>query len=627
MSEQKRPRLVRDFGAAVIERRDNSERRSISFAASSEEPIDRFFGTEILSHQPKAVRLGRITSGAAPLLFNHNWNDPVGMVTAGRLADGRLVVDAEFFDTERAREVGAMIDGGLRNVSIGYEIRAIEERPKEQQYLVTDWEPLEVSIVTVPADPSVGLGRDHESAFEALLLRTQKPADNATSTSPKGGISMSEQTTQAAAGTTQADTQIVTRDGTIEQRTSPLAIEQGRKQAILNLCKANRIDERVQRHWIETGAPLEVVSEEMLKILEERGRSDSAPAMIGMDRKEVRQYSVMRALRAALSKDWSKAGLELAAHKAVLERSGVQPRNGSSFFVPMDVQVRSHGMVRDMTAAGASGSQYLVSTQNQPGSFIDLLRNDSVVLALGATRLTGLTGNITIPRMTAGGTAYWLGDENTAITESQATIGQVSLSPKNVAGLTEISHQLMQQSDPSVEAMVMNDLAAVIALAVDVACLRGSGNSGQPQGIVGTSGVGSFDTDATNTYSDVLDAQVDVAAANALRPGCAYVADPASAALLLARSRFANTDTPVWDGNLLAGTMAGFPARATNQMSANTMLFGWWPSIIVAEWGMLELAVNPYSDFTRGLSQIRAWYTMDTAMRYPAAFSYDSTVA
>jgi hypothetical protein len=95
----------------------------------------------------------------------------------------------------------------------------------------------------------------------------------------------------------------------------------------------------------------------------------------------------------------------------------------------------------------------------------------------------------------------------------------------------------------------------------------------------------------------------------------------------MGRSRFANTDTPIWDGNLLQGTMAGFPCRATNQMSANTMLFGWWPSIIVAEWGVLELAVNPFSDFTRGLSQIRAWYAMDTAMRYPAAFSYDATVA
>lgn len=175
--------------------------------------------------------------------------------------------------------------------------------------------------------------------------------------------------------------------------------------------------------------------------------------------------------------------------------------------------------------------------------------------------------------------------------------------------------------------MVMNDLAQVLALAVDVSCLRGSGSSGQPHGIVGTSGVGSFDTDATNTFSDVLDPQVDVMSANALRPGCAYVADPASAALLMGRSRFASTDTPIWDGSLLEGTMAGFPCKATNQMGANTMLFGLWPSIIVAEWGQLEVMVNPYSDFTRGLSAVRAWYAIDTGMRYPAAFSYDASVA
>jgi HK97 family phage major capsid protein len=294
----------------------------------------------------------------------------------------------------------------------------------------------------------------------------------------------------------------------------------------------------------------------------------------------------------------------------------------------MEVQARSMGVGRrDMTVAGVSGSQYLVSTDNQPGNFIDLLRNDSVVLSMGATRLTGLVGNITIPKMTAGGTAYWLADENTQITESQATIGQLSLSPKNVAALTEISHQLMSQSSPDVETMVMNDLAQVLALAIDVAAIRGTGNTGQPQGIVGTSGVGTFDTDSTDSFGDVVGAQVDVMAANALRDGCAYVADPASAALLMSRSRFANTDTPVWSGSLLGGTMAGFPCRATNQMSANTMLFGLWPSVVVAEWGQLELMVNPYSDFTRGLSAVRAWYAIDTGMRYPAAFSYDATVA
>jgi HK97 family phage major capsid protein len=185
----------------------------------------------------------------------------------------------------------------------------------------------------------------------------------------------------------------------------------------------------------------------------------------------------------------------------------------------------------------------------------------------------------------------------------------------------------MSQSSPDVETMVMNDLAQVLALAIDVAAIRGSGVSGQPQGIVGTTGVGSFDTDATDAFGDVVGAQVDVMAANALRDGCAYVADPVSAALLMSRSRFANTDTPVWNGSLLGGTMAGFPCRATNQMNANTMLFGLWPSVVVAEWGQLELMVNPYSDFTRGLSAVRAWYAIDTGMRYPSAFSYDATVA
>lgn len=616
----KLPRLARDLFGTDIEKRDASSDMAISFPASSGIEVERWWGTEVLSHDKSAVRMGRISGGAAPLLFNHNWDDPIGMIDGGRLKDGKLVVDAHFFDTERAREVKAMLDGGLRNVSIGYEIHAMEEEVKSQRFTATDWEPLEVSIVTIPADPSVGVGRSADATVTKPVQVTRMGIQPAQPATTKEAIMAENQNAQAGAT---ADI-TVTDNGTAEQRMAPADIEVRRKQAITNLCSANNLDSRFAQRWIADGASLETVADDMIKIMAERGKSASAPALLDMSRKEVASYSVLRALRAAQSKDWSKAGLELEAHKAVMARAGVQPRNGASFFVPMDVQARGR---RDMTVAGVSGSNYLVSTDNQPGSFIDLLRNDSAVLALGATRLTGLVGNITIPRMTAGGTAYWLGDENTAITESQATIGQVSLSPKNVAALTEISHQLMQQSDPSVESMVMNDLAAVLGLAVDVACIRGSGLSGQPHGIVGTSGVGSFDTDGTDTFSDVVSAQTDVMAANALKPGCAYLADPASAALLMGRSRFASTDTPIWNGNLLEGTMAGFPCKATNQMSANTMLFGWWPSIIVAEFGVLELAVNPYSDFTRGLSQIRAWYSMDTAMRYPGAFSYDSTVA
>jgi len=588
----------------------------IPVVISSDAVVEVQDGPEILVHSTEAVDLSR---APIPIIATHRSGQiNVGLVEDISFASGTMRGIARFGTRSEAAELAQDVMAGIiRSVSVGY--ARIKGYVRNDGVLITTrWMPTHTALVAEPADINAGFFRELPE-FNLTEQPDLTPAQPATSQE-----AIMAETQNAPAGVI-ADIQI-TDNGAPAQRMNMLEIEGKRKLAIQNLCRANALDSRFEREWISAGASLEQVADDMIKIMQERGK-DQMPAGIGMSKKETANYSVTRALRAAMTKDWSKAGMELEAHKAVMSVHGVNARSGSSFFVPMEVQARSQGGRRDMTVAGVSGSQYLVNTDNQPGNFIDLLRNDSVVLSLGATRLTGLVGNITIPKMTAGGTAYWLADENTAITESQATLGQLSLSPKNVAALTEISHQLMSQSSPDVEAMVMNDLAQVLALAVDVAAIRGAGNNGQPQGIVGTSGVGTFDTDDTSTFADVLAAQVDVMAANALRPGCAYVADPASAALLMGRSRFANTDTPIWNGSLLEGMMAGFHCRATNQMSANTMLFGLWPSVVVAEWGQLELMVNPYSDFTRGLSAVRAWYAIDTGMRYPAAFSYDATVA
>jgi HK97 family phage major capsid protein len=438
---------------------------------------------------------------------------------------------------------------------------------------------------------------------------------------------MADETTAVAADTTETKPTPrveITREA---PRVDVELFETDRQTTIRNMTQAENIPPDLIAHWIKSGTPVKEVSADILRIKEKRNTDASKSALVGMERKEINRYSLLRALRASQSKDWTKAGLELEAHRYIMDRDARNPRTGESFFVPLDVQMRGHQAQRDMTAAGSSGSAFLVSQDNLAGSFVELLRNQSVVMSLGATRLSGLVGNVTIPRQTGASTAYWLANENTQITESQPSLGQITLQPKNVAALTEISHQLMFQADPSAEQLVINDLSRVLALAADVAALRGSGTNGQPQGIVGTTGVGSFTTDGTNTYADVVGAQEDVFAANALGPGCAYVADATSAALLMGRSRFASTDTPIWDGSLYQATMAGFPARASNQMGSSTMLFGLWPSLIIAEWGVLEVMLNPYSDFTRGLSAIRAWYTMDVALRYPAAFTYDATVA
>lgn len=628
-------RLLRDFQRAdiTVTRAAEGEPMRLSFPASSETEVERYFGVEVLSHDSKAVRLQRIAGGAAPLLFNHDWSDPVGMVTGGRVKDGRLYVDAQLFDTARAADVAKMIDGGLRNVSIGYEIREMTEDTKKQRFTATDWEPLEVSIVTVPADASVGIGRANDPEPKPVrVVRAEEVSQPAAPAASVRSIAVSDQV-NAAAGA--ADNKQSTRVDVVEDHTNrpdPVTLEKTRKQAIRNLARANQCDDRYVDHWISTGASLEIVADDLLKIQQERGDTASR-TYLDMPKKEVQRYSLMRALRAAQNRDWTKAGLELEANKEISKRLSKLPRAETAFFVPLDVMMRDRqpqGFTRDMTSAGVSGSQYLVGTNLMPGSFIELLRNTSVALRMGVRRMSGLVGNVTIPKMTAGNTAYWLADETTQITESQPTIGQLSLAPKNVAALTELSHQLMQQSTPDAEQLVLDSIARDIALAVDVGILRGSGASGQPTGIATTGSIGSVSGTSfyTNAQARILEFQSDVADNNALLDGFGYVTTPTVAANLMNKAELASTGAErLWKGNMSTGSLFGYPSMSSGQMASATMMAGWWPSVILAEWGVLELMTNPYSDFTRGLSAVRGWYTCDVGVRYPGAFSYASSIA
>lgn len=612
------PLMQRDATAEVINIRKSEKTGAarLSFSLSSELPVRQFWGTEILDHSPGAVRLKRLEGGAMPLLFNHNWDDPIGMVEAGRLADGRLHVDATLFDTARADEVRKMIDGGLRNVSTGYEIHELEQSA-DGAFHATDWEPLEASIVTVPADPGVGVGRSvNQKSKQVRVKRAENVAAN-----PADVMEAIMPDTNPAAAAETAETKPAKVEITREAPMIDVAdIEKRRKQSISKLARANSIPSDIEAHWIKTGASLDKVSDDMLTILEERSAASDVPSAIGMSKKEVRRYSILKAIRAAGSNDWSKAGLELEAHKTVMERHLVNPRGDRSVFVPFDVQVR------DLSAAlGTDTGSNLVGTDHMGGSFIEMLRNQSVTAQLGVTRLSGLQGNVSIPKQTSAGTAYWLADEDTGATESQQTISQVTLSPKNVAAITEVTHQLLQQSDPSVESLVMGDLSKVLALAADVAVIRGSGGTGQPQGVVGTSGLGAF-TGTALDLAGVLDAQTDVFSANALSANCAYVTTGAVAALLKGRMKESGTWSPIWEGSLAMGSIEGHRAMASNQMAAASMLFGDFSQIILGEWGVLELAVDANANFAKGIQAIRAWYTMDVAVRHPGAFSYASTI-
>ena len=625
MEMKKVPALVRRLDVAEFRMHDD---RRLTMSASSTFPVERFFGSEVLDHTEDAVRLDRAEVGSMPLLFNHDMGDPIGMVDAARVSDGRLMVEAHLFDTERAADIEKMIRGGLRNVSVGYRLHRVEEM-KDGSSIVREWEPFETSIVTVPADPTVGVGRAFDTETEVRFQRAESQSAE-TAAKPKENAVSEETQTETRAEDAAETTTDQTRPAVVEDRPSqPNAVEMERKrqEGIDKLCRINKVDENIKKYWVNAGLSLDQVADDLLRIIEDRGNTNPEPASkLGLSRGETQSFSLRRAIVACSQQDWAKAGFELECSRAIQEKLNKAP-DPTKFYVPFEVmqdkRISPEIQRRDLTVGTAADGGFLVETENM--GFIEILRNRSVAFRMGVRRLSGLQGNLTVPRQDGAATPFWLASESTQITESQQTFSQMSLSPKTVGAYTEVSRQLLLQSSPDAEGIVNTDLAAVCALAVDQAVINGSGAAGQPQGIIGTGGVGSV-TGTTLGYAGILEFQTDVAAANIVPQAGGYVTTASVAALLMQRERFAGTDTPLWSGNIWNGQVSGFGAMSSNQMPADNMLFGDWSEAVVGEWGVLEVETNPYANFQAGIIGVRAMYSVDVAVRRAAAFSLATAI-
>lgn len=410
--------------------------------------------------------------------------------------------------------------------------------------------------------------------------------------------------------------------------------EQNRIDAIRKLGQSNAISEDIVQTWVSRGATFEQIADDIIAIQKKRGESSSySMSALDLTDKEKRNYSLARAILAANSENWKDAGFELECHEAIADKNGGKIVERGHFYVPQDIQRRQlptdmgalaqrHNLPflqRDLVTNVATAGGFLVGTSVV--GFDEILRNTSVLMRAGATVLSGLRDNVTIPRQSAAATAEWLATESASPTESQQSFVQLALAPKTVGALTEISRKLLLQSSIGVESMVNADLAAVCALAADLAGLSGTGASGQPMGLDNVSGVGSV-TGGSLAFADILEFQTDVAAGNVMPARGAYVTTPAVAALMIEEVKYANTASPCWEGNIWQGTMQGFPAFSSNQVATAVMYFGDWSKLVVAEWGTLEIDTNPYgTGFGAGIIAVRALYSMDIGVRLPVAFS------
>jgi HK97 family phage major capsid protein len=348
-------------------------------------------------------------------------------------------------------------------------------------------------------------------------------------------------------------------------------------------------------------------------------------ARIGMGERDLRQYSLIRAIRASATGDWRGAELEREASEETAKRLGRDPQG---FFVPQDWLEH-----RDLVKGTPSAGGYLVATDLLAQSFIELLRNRMMVQRAGATVLGGLVGDVAIPRQTGGATAYWVA-ESGAPTESQQSVDQVALTPKTVGAYTDISRKLLKQSSIDVEAFVRRDLATVLALAIDYAALHGSGTSNQPTGVANTSGIGSVaggTNGAAPTWDHIVKLETEVAVDNADIGALAYMTNPKVRGKLKATPRTATYgDIMVWEGN--DTPLNGYPAYVTNQVRSDltkgtssgvcsAIFFGNWNDLLIGMWGALDILVDPYSNSTSGTVRVVAFQDVDIAVRHPESFA------
>jgi HK97 family phage major capsid protein len=614
-----RPGTAVQRGLLVQRAAINTEARTVEIAFASELPYERWWGIEILECTPDAVQQVRMADGAAPVLWNHGGSAQIGVVESVSIGSDRVCrAVVRLSRNARATEVwDDIVDGIVRNVSVGYMIDRAElvvtGDDEVDTYRVTRWTPYEISFVPVPADPSVGVGRSAEDPRMQRL--THLPAAPAASpvTTPPVTLEIRTMTTAvetppaAPALNVSADADAVRR-AERERATTIRTI--GEQFARFNgvALAATAIDD---------GSTVDAFRSVVMNAV--AAGQTQAVTHLDLSRGDQKRFSIMRAIRAMVDRDWSGAGFERECNQAICKRAGIAEAVHGGFYLPADIQTR------DLTVGVSAAGGFLVGTDLRPQDFIDLLRARTAVGRLGATMLRGLVGNVTIPKWSGASTAYWLANEATAINESTPATGQLALTPKTVGAYTEVSRLLMLQGTPAADDLVLRDFSKVLALAVDLAALEGSGSAGQPTGISATAGIGAV-TGTSLPYAGVVEFQTDVAAGNALDLGSAYVTTPAVASLMMQRQRFSSTDTPLWTGNVLDGQMAGFRATTTTQLTAASMIFGDFSQVVIGEWGMFEIAMNPYANFPAGITGIRGMQTIDIGVRQAAAFSRATSI-
>lgn len=596
----------------------NEEERTVELSFSSEtRDVERWFGIEILDHSPNSVRLDRMRANG-PLLFNHDWDAHLGAVQDIRIENrrGKAVVrfgNSKFAD-EKFRDV---IDGVLTAVSFTYRVikMVLEEESEDgpNVYRAIDWEPLELSLVTVPADISVGVGRAAGESFEIEVEDNTMPEENIN----EGGAqnnrgAETNHIDPAPAAPSRAAIENEVREK--EQKRVADLLSMGTRFAQYGA-------RELAEEYIAKGKTPEELQRAILERLpgeEERGTGQGdvpGDTHLDLSARDLKNYSLMRAITAVVAarngdhKAMKHAEFEMECSRELGDRLG---REARGFFVPLDVVTR----VMDATA-----NSDLIATDHMADMFIDTLRPRSVAMQMGITVMDGLEGNLELPKAISNPTFSWVGDDDDAPLSDQDT-GLVKMAPKTLAGGVPMSRRLLKQSSPSVERVVHNALLKGAALGVDYGILAGTGTNNQPLGIFNMDGVNTqaVATPGSPTWDEAVGFKTKVAADNALEGKLGFVTNSTVQGNLETTKKDAGSGIFLLEN----GKLAGYNVGISNQLGANKIAFGNWEDVYAGFWGVIDVNPDTATKAGSGGLILRVFQDADVGIGHAESFCINS---
>ena len=583
----------------------NEESRRVRIALTSEAPVSRSFGLEILDHSTDSIDMSFMGSQRAPLLLDHDMTKQIGVVENYYIDESakRTIAEVRFGKSELANEIFNDVKDGIRsNVSVGYNITNMERDSSydEPAYRV-GFQPLEASIVSIPADQSqsVGIGRSDDAAKELPDFIKES------------GVNITDiKTIQVKTMTEKNETNVDDiRSETVNETRKSIAKQ---NDEILEL-GSRHFQSDLARQAIKEGTDLETFRGQLLNTIPS-SKSLETPD-IGLSKKETRDFSILKAVYAMSNptnrKAQEEAKFEFEASQAAKDAYG---RNSEGLTLPSEIM---GSWTRDINTSDDSGG---VGQDFRTGDFISALRDASGVIRAGATIFPDLVDNVKIPKQTGVSTAAWIATEAGSVSESELTLGSVTMSPNTISAYTDITNKMLANSSLSIETLVRNDLAAGIGKVVDTGAMTGSGSSGQPTGLNSATGVNSVTlaTAHTPTWAEAVEMESLVLADNVPfnRPG--YLTNSTIVGNLKTTQKATNTAIFIMDGD---SRVNGHDVTISNAVGAGYIYFGMWSDLLIGFFGSIDLLVDPYSVATNNVTRIRATQFCDVAVRHGQSFT------